>query len=424
MPNLALGEIQQVVALLDTPLVYVLIQNLYFMLIANPAMISLVAHNTLSDEDVLNTPKRDTMYNSRSRSGRDKDNGKRQTLDYRYQLTRDLLVNLNRGECCCVVGVGSCGKSRLLLHIARPETLDYHLSDDAADHMIVTVQCNAFMGDTAWHAYEGITRNFMEAVNSSDERNLARLRRDLEPMYETVKNDKDFAFRAVSDGISYLLKNTKIKLTLCFDEFDFVFEKFDAQLFRNLRALRNANKYQLTYLLATRKQLPYQRDPATWPDVEEFYELFADNTFAIGPYDERDAGEMIDDLERRYEFKLRKETKELLIEVTGGHSGLIGASFRVMESSKQTPTSQREMEHLLVSEQSNWKECRKIWDSLVPDECNALRRLANNQRMNREEQNAINGLKAKGLVRDGQRGGVTIFSPIFYEFSRGQDEAR
>jgi hypothetical protein len=365
------------------------------------------------------------MFSSRSRSGRDgKDNGKRQTLDYRFQLTRDLLVNLNRGECCCVVGVGSCGKSRLLLHLSRPETLDYHLGDAAADHLIVTVQCNAFMGDTAWHAYEGITRNFLEAVNTSEYPGLDRIRRDFEPMYEAVKTEKDVAFRYVTDGIGYLLQKTKIKLTLCFDEFDFVFEKFDAQLFRNLRALRNANKYQLTYLLATRQQLPYQRDPASWPDVEEFYELFADNTFAIGPYDERDAGEMIADLERRYEFKLRKETRALLVEVTGGHSGLIGASFRFLESGKLMPSSQREMEQLLVTDQTNWKECRKIWDSLLRDECNALRRMAINQRMNREEQTAVNALKAKGLVRDASRGSVAIFSPIFNEFARAQEEAR
>jgi hypothetical protein len=367
------------------------------------------------------------MFNSRSRSGssgRDKDNGKRQTLDYRFQLTRDLLVNLNRGECCCVVGVGSCGKSRLLLHLGRPDTLDYHLGDDAQDHMIVTVQCNAFMGDTAWHAYEGITRNFLEAINSSEHSAVERMRRDFEPMYQAIKDDRDVAFRHVMDGIGHLLKNTKIKLTLCFDEFDFVFEKYDAQLFRNLRALRNANKYRLTYLLATRLQLPYQRDPATWPDVEEFYELFTDNTFAIGPYDERDAGEMISDLERRYEFKLRKETRDLLIYATGGHSGLIGASFRYLESGRLTPTTQREIETLLVSEQTNWKECRKIWESLIRDECNALRRLAYNQRLTREEQAATNSLKAKGLLRDAQRGGLAIFSPIFHEFVRAQDEVR
>jgi hypothetical protein len=95
-----------------------------------------------------------------------------------------------------------------------------------------------------------------------------------------------------------------------------------------------------------------------------------------------------------------------------------------MESTKQAPTTAREMERLMVTEQSNWKECRKIWDSLVPDECNALRRLANNLRLTRDEQAALNSLKAKGLVRDTQRGGVAIFSPIFYEFARVQDEAR
>lgn len=371
------------------------------------------------NESVTERERRLMYGSSRSRKG---DQGRRQTLDYRYHLTHDLLINLNRGECCCVVGVGSCGKSRLLLHLARPETLEYHLSDKADDQVIVTVQCNAWSGDTLWAAYEGIARDLGEAIESGTHPAIQKSQRDLQGLYEAVVREPDIAFKHLKTGLNYLLGNTRLKLTLCFDEFDFVFERFDAQLFRNLRALRNAFKYQLTYLLATRKQLPYQRAPESWPDVEEFYELFADNTFAIGPYDERDATEMINDLENRYEFKLQKRTRDMLIEVTGGHSGLIGASFRFLEPERRQPANVQEMERLLVSDQSTWKECVKIWDSLRHDERTALHRLANNSRLSREEQTALGGLKAKGLVHDvGNRGGVAIFSPIFQEFARQTD---
>lgn len=362
--------------------------------------------------------------NSGNRKQDSKDSGKKQTLDYRYQLTRDLLTNLHRGECCAVVGVGSCGKSRLLLHLARPETLDYHLGDTAHDQVIITIQSNGLMGKTPWHVYEGIARSLDEALNTSDHPVIERARRDLEPMYKTIVEEKELAFKHLMAGLTFLLENSRLKLTLCFDEFDFVFEQFDAQLFRNLRALRNRSKYQLTYLVAVRKQLPYQRDPATWPDVEEFYELFADNTFAIGPYDERDAKEMIDDLEKRYEYKLKTDTRDLLIYASGGHSGLIGASFRYLEAAKAMPLTARDIDAMLVNDQTNWKECVKIWESLVTDERNAISRMARGARQTREDQNALASLKSKGLIRDTERGNAVIFSPIFFAFAKQQEEDR
>jgi hypothetical protein len=359
---------------------------------------------------------RDSMRNFKA-SG---DQHRKQTLDYRYHLTHDVLTNLNKGECCAVVGVGSCGKSRLLRHISRPETLEYHLSNAAYDHLVVLIECNGWINDTIFAAYEGIARALNEAVQTAPQSITQTARRELAPLYDAVTNERDLAYKHIMTGLNILLGGSRLKLTLLFDEFDFVFEKFDPQLFRNLRALRNAHKYQLTYLVTTRKQMPYQRAPETWADVEEFYELFADNTFAIGPYDDRDASEMIADLEQRMEFDLQgRYATQWLIEITGGHPGLIGASFRLLEAQKAQPTTQQQMASLLVHDQSTWKECRKIWDSLIASERMALRRIAHNTRLSKEDQDAITNLKAKGLVRAANnRGAVAVFSPILNEYAK------
>src|SRR5438046_7655788 len=89
---------------------------------------------------------------------------RRQTADYRYHLTHDLLTNLHRGECCAVVGVGSCGKSRLLRHLTQPDTIEYHLGDAGYDHIVVLVECNSWSSDTIWAAYEGIARSLNEMI--------------------------------------------------------------------------------------------------------------------------------------------------------------------------------------------------------------------------------------------------------------------
>ena len=109
----------------------------------------------------------------------------------------------------------------------------------------------------------------------------------------------------------------------------------------------------------------------------------------------------------------------MLIEVTGGHPGLIGASFRHLEQMKQQPSTPQQMEQILASEPTTWKECRKIWDPLRPEERNVLRKVAQNARLSRDDTAVLPELKSKGLVRDTNiRGGVGIFSVIFQEFAR------
>jgi hypothetical protein len=359
-----------------------------------------------------------TMYNNYRMRGSGGDPRRRQTPDYRYHLTHDLLTNLNRGECCAVVGVGSCGKSRLLRHITRPETIEYHLGDKGYDHMIALVECNSWSSDGIWSAYEGIARSLKELIENENHPAFQHVRHDLEEMYPAIVNNKEIAYTHLRTGLGMLLQG-RLNLTLCFDEFDFVFERFDAQLFRNLRAMRDSYKYKLTYMVATRKQLPYQRPMAEWPEVEVFYELFSDNTFAIGPYDQKDATEMIRDLEERYEYSLRPRTRELLIDITGGHPGLIGASFRHLEQTKQQPNAPQQMQQLLNNEPTTWKECRKIWEPLRDEERVALKHIAGNGRLTREDQMAFAELKSKGLIRElNQRGGVAMFSTIFHEFAR------
>ncbi|HRE47133.1 MAG TPA: hypothetical protein PLD47_05360 [Aggregatilineales bacterium] len=350
-----------------------------------------------------------------------KEPNRRQTLDYRFQLVRDVLTNLHRGECVGVVGVGSCGKSRLLLHMTRPETMEYHLGREAYDHFIALVECNSWLDQTSWGAYEGIARALDDLVRNANHPRLSAFQNDLAPMYDLVTKERDLAFRHLMTGITYLLEAYPFKLTLCFDEFDFVFQNYDAQLFRNLRALRNKSKYQLTYLVATRRQMPYQRHIDRQEEVEEFYELFTSNTYAIGPYDAKDAQEMVLDLEQRYDYKLKKITRDMLIDVTGGHSGMIGAAFKVLVDSPQPPTTPEQMGQLVVRNASLWKECEKIWDSLREGEHDALKRLVSGQRPTREDVVPLQELKAKGLVKTiGERGTMLAFSPIMQEFARNK----
>ena len=81
------------------------------------------------------------------------------------------------------------------------------------------------------------------------------------------------------------------------------------------------------------------------------------------------------------------------------------------------------MTQALVNEATTWKECRKIWDPMRSQERAVLKRVATNSRLSRDDQAALQEIKAKGLVREvNDRGQVAIFSPIFQEFLRHVEE--
>ncbi|MFQ3536940.1 MAG: hypothetical protein SNJ58_13810 [Aggregatilineales bacterium] len=345
----------------------------------------------------------------------------RHPLDYRMNLTASLLKSLSQGECCALVGVGSSGKSRFMLHLTRPETAQYHLGDDAFMHFFVLIECNAWLECTTWAAYESIAYSLVSALRSAENPILQNVRPHLEGMYDAIVRERSIAFRYLTSGMDELMRGTRLKFTLCFDEFDYVIEGFDAQLFRNLRALRNRFKYQLTYLVATRYPMPYQRPPERRAEVEEFYELFTDNSFAIGPYDLKDADIMIKELEARLNFPLRRETRDMLIDICGGHPGLMRSAFNVLETRKEQPTLPKRMGELLIDEQMTWKECRRIWESLIGPERAVLKRLAAGRSTTQDEA-TLTELKAKGLVVEKQGQGLRVFSLILQEFAKQQPE--
>ncbi|PJF36361.1 MAG: hypothetical protein CUN49_05875 [Candidatus Thermofonsia Clade 1 bacterium] len=345
----------------------------------------------------------------------------RNPLDYRMALTASVLACLSRGECCALVGVGSCGKSRFMLHLTRPETVQYHLGDAAFTHFLVLIECNAWLERTAWAGYEGIAYSLVSALRTIENPIVQNVLPRLESMYEAIVRERPTAFRYLTSGLDELMRGTGLKITLCFDEFDYVMEEFDAQLFRNLRALRNRFKYQLTYLVTTRYPIPYQRPLAHQAEVEEFCELFLDNSFAIGPYELKDAETMIKELEARMNFPLRRETRDMLIDLCGGHPGLMRSAFNLLEMLKEQPSVPRRMGELLINEQMTWKECQRIWESLTSAERGVLKRLAAGG-STRQDEAMLNQLKAKGLIIEKQGQGLRVFSLIVQEFAKQQPD--
>jgi hypothetical protein len=99
------------------------------------------------------------------------------------------------------------------------------------------------------------------------------------------------------------------RLCLMFDRFDVLAEAECPGLFSQLRALRDAHKYRLTYVVASRKPLDADNELA---------ELFFAHSLWLGPLAESDAAWSIGQFVKRRGLGWNPETIQKIIQLSGG----------------------------------------------------------------------------------------------------------
>jgi hypothetical protein len=122
-------------------------------------------------------------------------------------------------------------------------------------------------------------------------------------------------FAALDAVLEGRLRAPGSSLTLAFDRFDAV--AGDSSIFSQLRALRDAHKYRLTYLIAARRPL----DPRN-----ELAELFFGNTLWLGPLSEGDARWTVSRYTTRKRLSWDEKAVRKLIELTRGYPSFLRAA--------------------------------------------------------------------------------------------------
>ena len=165
-------------------------------------------------------------------------------------------------------------------------------------------------------------------------------------------------------AVSRLCQVYSIKLCFLFDEFDETYGKMPREVFAQLRAIRDANKYRLSYVLFMRNLPDRLRNPI---DNESFYELLSRNMVGLGPYTREDSLRIIEQIEKRRGYTLLPDKHEWLYEISGGHPGLLQALFDILKEKSHT---MEQISNLAwwANQEPIREEFRKIWMGLLDDE--------------------------------------------------------
>jgi energy-coupling factor transporter ATP-binding protein EcfA2 len=239
--------------------------------------------------------------------------------DYRADEVRAITKAARAGECVSVVGLSGAGKSNLLGFLAHRQS--------TTEQPFVLVDCNR-LDEPSPAAIFRLIRNALadSPPLSHPERTLSGAPAKPKPRSES-KDAAPEAGAGVADELDALdaaierrLHDANGSLSLVLDA-SLLFSRFDALVHDpafsgNLRALRDAHKYQLTFVAATRRPLP----PHT-----ELSELFYANTLWLGPLSESDARWTVARYAERKGLKWDDAISNSLISISRGYPSLLRA---------------------------------------------------------------------------------------------------
>lgn len=248
--------------------------------------------------------------------------------DYRAAEVKTIVRATQAGDCAAVLGLSGAGKSNLLGFIANTQS--------TPQHKFVFVDSNRLPEFTrpAFLHLMGAALGFAGIAATSDE-------------LEAVESIIDHALQAGT--LCFLLDLSLL------DRTGLISGEASHALFNNLRALRDAHKYQLTFVTASRHPLPADT---------EFAELIHANTIMLGCLSESDSRWNVTRFMERKGLHWPGNVIDSLIRLSRGYPSLLRA---VCEAYADSPSLDSLTTHPAVQ-----KRAAEFWaDNPSPEEVRA-----------------------------------------------------
>ena len=344
-----------------------------------------------------------------------------QKTGFRETETKRLFQWMQAGESASIIGISGVGKSNLFNHLRDPDTQATHLGQMAVHTIIVRANFHYIPDFSDRSIYSLILEQFELLEGDADK--FALSSQDIEKISQfherllDAKGDILKVQRYFKQALRILLNNPKHRLVFLFDQFDDVYQEAEPRLFANLRGLREAYKYRISYLVFTRDMMPnlIEMDPAR----EEFYELLASNVMGLKPYAKSDAMSVLERVSKRNQLTLTDQLRDGLYSLAGGHAGLLRAALLgAMQHKLADQLHLTDAAIRLLKIPGVELECEKLWGSLSVHEQRTL--MAKAQEFDSAMDAAIvTQLQIKGLMSEDDT--AVIFSPVFAHFVAAQE---
>lgn len=340
--------------------------------------------------------------------------GREQTqLSFRAEETKQLFNWATAGESALVVGASGVGKSNLFNHLLDPRVQRHYLDEQSEKYLLIRVNFHDAPDQSARTVYSLILEQ-LEILPTREYGVSAEAIAQIASNHEALLDAGEDALkvrRYFRLAIRALLRDNERHLVLLFDQFDDIYREAPGHLFANLRGLREAYKYRISYFVFSRHDL--RPAPDEEPQREEFYELLSSNLLGLKPYAADDARHVLKRISARHQLEVTEVGATQLIRLSGGHAGLLRALFLANLPGRMLMT--QDMSHLLA-QTSVYGQCESLWHSLALEERHLLAGFVQEVVEPEEEKAVWEMLKRKGMVTAN-----TVFSPVFAAYVTAQD---
>jgi DNA-binding winged helix-turn-helix (wHTH) protein len=334
-------------------------------------------------------------------------------LTYRQAEVKAIARCIRVGDSCSVVGVSGMAKSNLFRHLLKRHVREYYLSDDWQKHFFLAADSNALGQITEQTIYDLLMDQLISESNQREA--TAEVTARLEELHLRALSSSEVLIwkRSFTQSIQTVMTSDPARhLVFLFDQFDEVYKTLPPHFFANLRFVRDEYKYRISYLLFTRDELPQLCHAL---ECEEFYELLSPNVIALGPYDHDDALFLLARVSSRYNQSISEEVSERLIELSGGHPGILKAAcIAILQGKVILPECDKKGTESFLAVEDVYAECTKIWESISDDEQRALRSIIMGGLESELEAKTIRRLKLKHLLTN--RDDIPALCPIFTKY--------
>ena len=338
-------------------------------------------------------------------------------LSFRQELVPPLFKAVAGGWSCAVVSLPGLGLSNLMRFMVEPRVARHYLDTEADQTLLVYVEGDRLLDPATLFA--SLARLVVAAAHAQHwpRAEQAALRRLADAPNTGALADPA---EPLAGLLAHLCGDRERRIVFVCDELELALTSLPGSRLRALRALRDAHKYRLAFVVGLRHDAAWIAAARAGDDLAagaaKFAELFDQHTFPLRPYLPTDARLAISRKTVGWAALPSEEQLDRLYRFTGGHAKLLMASLIYLEPRLHLPWAN--VERGLLAEAGLAQICQELWEALEPADRQAVWRLAHDQRDTLPEA----GLKRLELLGLAAGGPAFIFSSRFEAFVLDQAE--
>ncbi len=341
-------------------------------------------------------------------------------MGFRNLEAKKLFNWIKAGESASIVGMSGVGKSNLFNHLRDPQTQAMYLG--ATENRTIVIRANFhYVPDFSDRSVYSLLLEQLEMLDTERFNISEEIIDEINELHEKLLDANDDVLkvqRYFKQAVRIVLGSSSRRLVILCDQFDEIYQEASPRLFANLRGLREAYKYRVSYFIFTRDILTNLIDLDA--EREEFYELMASNVMGLKPYNEEDTKLLLSRIAERNNMDLPELLPEQLFALTGGHAGLLRATYLGVMGKESLRKSLDDLDTKTILRIPGVDiECEKIWRSLSVRERRVLAQLMMGAVPASTERPILTQMQIKGVLSENRS--MKLFSPLFGEYVGGQE---